>query len=83
MNAIDQRLAEILTDQLKVDRAAIDTDVTLDSLDIDSLVVVELALILEKEFAVPIPDGEITKEMTVGDVAHLIEDKSGGPGATV
>lgn len=50
-------------------------DVTFASLDVDSLALVEFALMVEKEFGVPIGEDELTAELTVRDVVNLIEGK--------
>ncbi|GGP94675.1 hypothetical protein GCM10010278_85630 [Streptomyces melanogenes] len=79
MNGIEQRIANVLSTSFKVDPNAIDSDVTFLALKFDSLVLIELSLILEKEFGTPIEDGELTDDMTINDAAELIAAK----GATV
>jgi acyl carrier protein len=79
MNAIEDRIADVLAGHFKVDRDAIDSDVTFVTLKFDSLVLIELGLILDKEFGIAIDDGELSDDMTIKDAADLIAAK----GATV
>ena len=44
-------------------------------LEMDSLSMVELALAMEDSFGVTLPDEELAKLTTVGEVAELIESK--------
>ncbi len=71
------KVKSIIVDELMVDEA----DVTLESnikddLGADSLAVVDLAMSLEDEFGIEIPDNELEDVKTVGDVVKLIESKS-------
>ena len=69
MTALEDRLTAILVDKFGVPAEAIRPDVTFDDLEIDSLLVVEFALIVKKEFDVRLEDGEITRRLTVADRA--------------
>ncbi len=46
-------------------------------LEMDSLSMVELALAMEDSFGVTLPDEELAKLTTVGEVIELIESKAG------
>jgi acyl carrier protein len=50
-------------------------DVTFAALDVDSLALVEFALMVQKEFGVEIDEDELSPEFTVRDVVNLIEGK--------
>lgn len=71
MNTIEEDIATILADQFKISREVIGTDVTFESLQFDSLVLIELGLVLGKEFSIVIEDGELTDDMTIGQLADL------------
>jgi acyl carrier protein len=47
-----------------------------EDLDIDSLTIVEIAVLAEKKFSVKIPEGEIANFKTVGDVVNYIFENS-------
>lgn len=69
-----ERLRDILAEQLEAepDSITLETDIAND-LGADSLDVVELAMTVEEEFNVAIPDEEIENLKTVADVVDFIE----------
>ena len=74
MRSIEQRLREIIADHLDLDP----TRVTLDSRFIedfgaDSIDAVELAMAVEEEFNINVPDHELLKLLTVADVIRFVE----------
>ncbi|MFD9903153.1 acyl carrier protein [Streptomyces sp. NPDC059063] len=75
MNGITERIATVLTEQFKIEREVIAADVTFGSLKFDSLVLIELGLILEKELDIAIEDGELSEGMTIRDAAQLLAAK--------
>ena len=76
MHQVQSRIGGLLAHTLRVPGEAINADATFTSLGIDSLILVELALLLSDEFAVPIADGELLPEMTIGAVAELVLERS-------
>lgn len=70
-----ETVAQVITDglvELGAERASVSRDATLETLDIDSLDLVELAQIVEEEFGVDL-DGESVKDVVnVGDVIDLV-----------
>lgn len=68
------RICEIISKQLDVDAAGIRMESRLvDDLKADSLDVVELIMDLEQEFDIEIPDEELPKVRTVGDIIEYVE----------
>ena len=68
-------LAAIIAEEVEVDAASVSADQTLlNDLDIDSLSRLTIATQAEDEFKVSIPDEEINKFATVGDLANYIVD---------
>jgi acyl carrier protein len=72
MHDLTSRLIDILVTRFNVERGAIGPDVTLDDLDLDSLVLVELAVIVERELGVYVEEGEISLEQTASQAAAVI-----------
>ena len=69
-----ERLKEIVAEQLEIDAETITAETRLnEDLNADSLDVVEMLMSLEDEFGVDIPDEEIEKMKTNGDVVEFIE----------
>lgn len=72
---IEQRVKEIIVDQLGVNSDQVTADAKfLEDLGADSLDTVELVMALEEEFGQEIPDDEAEKLQSVGDVIKYIED---------
>lgn len=62
--------------ELGTDREAISHEATLESLDIDSLDLVELAQIVEDEFGVELRGDDVKDVRTVGEVIELVVSKA-------
>lgn len=71
------KVKEIIVDELMVDEADVTMEANIkDDLGADSLAVVDLAMSLEDEFGIEIPDNELEGIKTVGDVVKMIESKN-------
>lgn len=67
-NNVEDRVKEIIAEQLGVDKAEVVDDASfVDDLGADSLDTVELVMAFEEEFDVEIPDEEAEKIATVND----------------
>jgi acyl carrier protein len=75
MHAFEERIAKVLSTDFEISPDAVDSEVTLALLKFDSLTLVELALVLEKEFGITVEEGELTDAMTIGDTAALVAAK--------
>lgn len=75
MNHLQERITKILLDDFKVPAEALGPDTAFGELGFDSLVIVELSLVLDTEFGVELADGELTDSMTVDDAAELLVRK--------
>ena len=70
-----ERLAALLIARFGVTRDEVRPDVTFAELDLDSLALVEFAMVAEKEFGVPIGEDEMSPQATVTDAVTLIGGK--------
>ncbi|MFJ6623638.1 acyl carrier protein [Kitasatospora sp. NPDC091335] len=68
-------LKEILVDKLKVDAGLITPDATREEAELDSLAVVELSMLLDKEYSITISDDELMEAKTIGEMARLITER--------
>ncbi|MGH3858654.1 acyl carrier protein [Actinokineospora sp.] len=75
MDVTLDQVRELLVASFGVGAQEVGAEVTLAELDVDSLALVEFALMAEKEFGVAIDEEEISKDFTMGDVVSLIERK--------
>ncbi|WP_405096560.1 acyl carrier protein [Micromonospora sp. NBC_01412] len=73
MTDVYQQMVEILTTRFETEPDEIGPDVTFEELDLDSLFMVELALVLQKEFNIRIADEDATPRTTIGGLASVIE----------
>ncbi len=71
----EQKVKQIIADQLEVSIGKLTMDTTFEDIDADSLDIVELVMALEEEFDLEISDQEIENIKTVGDVVRYIESK--------
>ena len=67
-----ERLAALLITRFGVTRDEVRPDVTFAELDLDSLALVEFAMVAEKEFGIPIGEDELAPQATVTDAVELI-----------
>jgi acyl carrier protein len=63
--------------ELGTEREALSPEATLESLDVDSLDLVELAQIVEEEFGVELRGDDVKDVRTVNDVIALVVAKAG------
>ena len=70
------RLKEIIIDRLDVEEEQIRPEASfVEDLGADSLDIVELIMGIEEEFDIEIPDDQVEKIKTVGDIVKFIEEK--------
>jgi acyl carrier protein len=72
MDALTSFVTDFLAEKLDISAAELTADQPLEELGIDSLVLVELAVILEDEFGIVVDDQQLTGEQTLTDVVDLL-----------
>ncbi len=71
---IFEKVKSIIVDQLDVDEDKVTQSASItDDLGADSLDVVDLVMSFEEEFDIEIPDDQVAKIKTVGDIVNYIE----------
>lgn len=76
MSDVIERIGKLLTTRFGVSPAEFSEEAALSDLDLDSLALVELALVAEKEFGIKFGEQEIAPDDTVTDLANLIVSKA-------
>ena len=77
--SIKEQVIEIVADKLGFDVISIKEDLDIvNDLGADSLDIVELAMGIEEEFKIKVPDEEIPDIKTVGDLVKKVENKIKG-----
>lgn len=75
--SVDERVKEIIVEQLGVDDEDVNPDAKfIEDLGADSLDTVELVMALEEQFGIQIPDEEAEKIVTVRDAIQYIKENS-------
>ena len=70
------KVKKIIVDQLDVEEDKVTEAASItDDLGADSLDVVDLVMSFEEEFDIEIPDDQVEKIKTVGDIVQFIEEK--------
>jgi acyl carrier protein len=76
--SVEDRVKQIIVDQLGVDAAEVTEDASfIDDLGADSLDTVELVMAFEEAFGIEIPDDQAEKLQTVGDALKYMRSKQG------
>jgi len=74
----EDRIKEILIDQLKLDESIVSRELTFDSLAIDSLELLELVVAIEEEFDISLDDQQLSRMETLGEMSDFIMEKIKG-----
>ncbi|MDT3397676.1 acyl carrier protein [Streptomyces sp. B1866] len=74
--AMYDKLADLLVTHFKVERAEIRPDVTFEDLEMDSLFLVELLLVVQKELGVQVAEDAATPRDTIGRAAEIIGEQA-------
>ena len=70
------KVKKIIVDQLDVEEDKVTEAASItDDLGADSLDVVDLVMSFEEEFDIEVPDDQVEKIKTVGDIVKFIEEK--------
>jgi acyl carrier protein len=75
LEAVEETIVETLA-ELGPEREEITRDATLESLDIDSLDLVEVAQVIEEEFGVKIGTDDAERLRTVGNAIDLVYERA-------
>ena len=77
MASVDEKVKQIIVEQLGVDESQVDTNASfVDDLGADSLDIVELVMAFEEAFELEIPDEDAEKILTVGKALEYIKEKA-------
>jgi acyl carrier protein len=68
-------ISDVLHKEFDVPADLLTPDTAFEALSIDSLVLLELAVIVERQLGVVIEEGELTEEQTLAEAAALLSAK--------
>ena len=73
---VEQQVKKIIREQLSVEESEVTRDASfVETLDADSLDIVELIMALEEAFSIDIPDEQAEKIRTVDDAIKYVESR--------
>jgi acyl carrier protein len=75
METIVNQLAELLAENYALPVKQLKPDTRFEELDLDSLVLIELTVILQTRWGVALADGELRPEQTIAELAALLNAK--------
>lgn len=70
-----ETLKQILVSKLKVPESQVTLDATQEDLELDSLAMVELAIIVDKQLGIKVTDDELIAATTISDIVELLEQR--------
>ncbi|GAB1688978.1 acyl carrier protein [Krasilnikovia sp. M28-CT-15] len=76
MSVSKDRLRALLDERFGVPAADITDEATFEELALDSLILVEFALVVRKEFGIALDSWELEPSFTVKDAAELVDAKA-------
>jgi acyl carrier protein len=75
MESVADVIRDLLVDKFGVFGTEIGADTTFEELDIDSLVLIELSVVLGRRYGVRVQDGDLISGQTIAEAAALVEAK--------
>ncbi|MFB8268748.1 acyl carrier protein [Streptomyces sp. NPDC055955] len=73
---LKHQVSGLISDKFGLDEAELLSGATFDELDIDSLILVELSLILRKEMGIVLVEGELKSSFTLDEAVAVIAAKA-------
>ncbi|MCX5438545.1 acyl carrier protein [Streptomyces sp. NPDC057684] len=75
-SSLKHQVSGLISDKFGLDEAELLSGATFDELDIDSLILVELSLILRKEMGIVLVEGELKSSFTLDEAVAVIAAKA-------
>ncbi|MFE6806025.1 acyl carrier protein [Streptomyces sp. NPDC057681] len=75
-SSLKHQVSGLISDKFGLDEAELLSGATFDELDIDSLILVELSLILRKEMGIVLVEGELKSSFTLDEAVSVIAAKA-------
>ncbi|MFB7417719.1 acyl carrier protein [Streptomyces sp. NPDC056121] len=75
-SSLKHKVSGLISEKFGLDEAELLSGATFDELDIDSLILVELSLILRKEMGIVLVEGELKSSYTLDEAVAVIAAKA-------
>ncbi|MFJ4487028.1 acyl carrier protein [Streptomyces longwoodensis] len=74
--SLKHRVSALISEKFGLDEAELASGATFDELEIDSLILVELSLILRKDLGIVLEEGELKSSFTLDEAVAVIRAKA-------
>ncbi|ECC4750357.1 acyl carrier protein [Salmonella enterica] len=75
MTEVTNKVVKILVENFGLNELDVKENKNLETIGVDSIIMIEIQLDLEREFGVKISDGDILPSFTVKDISEYIQNK--------
>ncbi|EIL6545360.1 acyl carrier protein [Salmonella enterica] len=75
MTEVTNKVVKILVENFGLNELDVKENNNLETIGVDSIIMIEIQLDLEREFGVKISDGDILPSFTVKDISEYIQNK--------
>ncbi|EDZ5934463.1 acyl carrier protein [Salmonella enterica subsp. enterica serovar Chandans] len=75
MTEVTNKVIKILVENFGLNELDVKENKNLETIGVDSIIMIEIQLDLEREFGVKISDGDILPSFTVKDISEYIQNK--------
>lgn len=70
-----EKIRAMICEQYEIDEDEVTPETILEDLNFDSLDMIEIAMDIEDEFNVEVPDEALEKFITIGDIVEFLENR--------
>ena len=70
-----EKIRAMICEQYEIDEDEVTPETALEDLNFDSLDMIEIAMDIEDEFNVEVPDEVLEKFVTIGDIVEFLENR--------
>lgn len=70
-----EKIRAMICEQYEIDEDEVTPETILEDLNFDSLDMIEIAMDIEDEFKVEVPDEALEKFITIGDIVEFLENR--------
>ncbi|MBO5934545.1 MAG: acyl carrier protein [Clostridia bacterium] len=70
-----EKIRAMICEQYEIDKDEVTPETVLEDLNFDSLDMIEIAMDIEDEFNVEVPDEALEKFITIGDIVEFLENR--------
>ncbi|MGF1426235.1 acyl carrier protein [Kitasatospora sp. LaBMicrA B282] len=70
-------LLEFIADKAEITSAELQLDQTLETINLDSLTLIEISLYIEREYGLNVPEGDLRLDQELGEWVRYLDERIG------